>query len=359
MRKNKKRIGLITSGGDCAGLNAAIYGVVQAASGREGWDVIGVRYGTRGLYETPFDIIELTPDTLPQGMLHEGSTMLGSTNSLSYPLVANRKVEHESETVAALHALKLDALICVGGDGTIRIIQRICKLAGLPLVAIPKTIDNDVNGTEHALGFNSAVAVATEAIQRLRPTARGHQRVIVLEVMGRDAGHLALASGIAGGADAILLPEIPWSLDKLAAHIEGLWSKGQRHAIIVASEAIHKADGNKVHKTGGAQRKRYGGVSEHVAEDIEKATGRETRSMVLGHVQRGCEPTWTDRVLGQVLGVHAVDLLVQNRFDRLVLWQDDMVVDIAIEKAASGFRSLDINSPLLHTARRLGICLGD
>jgi 6-phosphofructokinase 1 len=227
------------------------------------------------------------------------------------------------------------------------------------LVGIPKTIDNDVGATESAVGYNTAVAVATEALDRLQPTAASHDRVMILEVMGRDAGHIALAAGIAGGADVILIPEIPYRIERVAAHINKVRQGGRNFALVVCAESIKNEEGHAVvqkHAAGGAT---YGGVGHVLGAAISNLTGAETRVTVLGHVQRGGQPTSFDRLLASAFGVHAVDLVAAGKFDRMVAWQNRCVVDVPLEEAIAKNQTVDPDGALVRTARGLDICLGD
>ncbi len=359
---SKKRLGLLTAGGDCAGLNAAIRGVVLHATQTYGWEIVGIRYGQRGLLEDPPLITPLTAKDVDAPVLREASTLLGTTNTanpLNYLMPDGSRRDRSAEVVKALQDMKLDGLICIGGDGTIKSIEQIGRMGNIPLIGIPKTIDNDVTGTEMALGFHSAVSVASEALDRLYPTAKGHERIMILEVMGRDAGHLALATGLAGGADIILIPEIPWHLDSLVKKLHDLQRAGKNYATIVVSEAICTAEGEVIQKNTGSMKLRYGGVSDYLADKLSEATGFEVRTTVLGYTPRGCAPTWTDRLIGQALGVHAIDLAAQNKFGRLVVWNNDRASDMPIEDSTASYRNVDTASQLVHMARSLGICLGD
>lgn len=361
-----KRIGLLTSGGDCAGLNAVIRAVVLRAVETYGWRVIGIREGTQGLLASPADAMELdldseTIDVTSGNVLRMGGTVLGTTNRgdpFAYPMQDGSRKDRSHELIANYHRLKLDALIGIGGDGSIAILRRLAQQGDIKLVAIPKTIDNDVNQTEASIGFSTAVDVATEALDRLQPTAASHSRVMILEVMGRDAGHIALAAGIAGGADVVLIPEIPWRLGKIQARIEQIKARGRNFALIVVAEAVKTETGEAatMNLAGGV---RYGGIGQHLSHVIEKATGAETRVTVLGHVQRGGQPSARDRLLASAFGVHAVDLIAAGKFDRMVAWWNREITDVPLESAIKVPHTVDPDSPMVHTARGLGICFGD
>ena len=246
-----------------------------------------------------------------------------------------------------------------GVKDSFAILRRLAQQGRIPLVGVPKTIDNDIGLTETSVGFDTAVSVATEALDRLQPTAASHARVMVLEVMGRDAGHIALHAGIAGGADVILLPEIPYTLAKVAQKIEALRRQGRNSALVVVSEAVRTVEGKilKVEHRGGARR--LGGIGQYLANLIAEATNAETRVTVLGHVQRGSPPSAQDRLIGTAFGVHAVDLIAEHKFDRMVAWQNRRVIDVPLADAIARYQAVDINSGLVRTARALGICLGD
>jgi 6-phosphofructokinase 1 len=267
--------------------------------------------------------------------------------------------DRSGEVIDGLRALGIEALIGVGGDGSFAILRRLAQQGGIDLVGIPKTIDNDVGATEFSVGFNTAVMVATEALDRLQPTAASHDRVMILEVMGRDAGHIALATGIAGGADVILIPEIPYDFEIVATHIERLRRAGHNFALVVVAEAVKTDRGQHVqrrHASGGTT---YGGIGHELGEALTQRTGAETRVTVLGHAQRGAQPTWGDRLIASAFGVHAVDLIAAGRFDRMVAWQNRQVVDVALEDAIATPQQVELDGALVRTARGLGICLGD
>ena len=227
------------------------------------------------------------------------------------------------------------------------------------MVGVPKTIDNDIGETETSVGFDTAVAVATEALDRLQPTAASHDRVMVLEVMGRDAGHIALSAGIAGGVDVILIPEITYSLENIATKIREVMNSGRNFALVIVSEAVKTEDGSKfmVEYTGGE--KRYGGIGNYIGAKIAEMTGSETRVTNLGHVQRGSQPSYNDRLLASAFGVKAIDLIAQGKFDRMVAWKNREVVDVPIKDAIAAYQEVDVDGTLVHTAKALGISFGD
>lgn len=357
-----KRIGLLTSGGDCAGLNAVLRAVVHRAVGGYGWTVIGIEQGTRGLLQRPVLSRELGLDVFDGTLMRQGGTVLGTSNKgdpFAYPMADGSQKDRSGEVIEGFRMLGLDALIAVGGDGSQAILRKLAQQGAFGLVTIPKTIDNDVAETEFAVGYDTAVQVATEALDRLQPTAASHSRIMVLEVMGRDAGHIALVSGIAGGADVILIPEIPWKMVHVARHIERVRERGRNFALAVVSEAIPTETGEKVMTAAPGERKRYGGVGHYFGERLAAATGAEVRVTVLGHIQRGGAPNARDRLIASAFGVHAVDLVAEGRFDRMVAWNARQVIDVPIEQAIARSRRVEPDGPMVRTARGLGICLGD
>lgn len=355
------RVGLLTSGGDCAGLNAVIRAVTLRAVLGHGFEVWGIREATHGLLKRPVAAERLTPDSV-KGILHLGGTILGTTNRgnpFAYPAPDGSTVDRSDEIVAGYHELGLDALIGVGGDGSLAILRKLARKGGWNLVGIPKTIDNDLGHTERSVGFSTAVDIATEAVDRLHVTAASHNRVMVLEVMGRDAGHIALHAGIAGGADVILIPEIAYDIEKVCAKIEARRASGRNFSLVVVAESVRAGDGEAQIWTDAHGQSRYGGIGRVIAEEIARRTGAETRVTVLGHVQRGGSPAALDRVLASAFGVAAVDLVAQGRFDRVVGWQNRRVVDLPLAEACAAFKAVDPHDPLVWTARGLGIAFGD
>lgn len=358
---SKKKIAILTSGGDCSGLNAAIRAVVCSAD-KLGWEVYGIREGTHGLISDPMKVEKLDVSDFDGTVMRMGGTVLGTTNKgnpFNFPQNDGSSVDLSEKIIAGFKSLGVDGIIGIGGDGSFSILNRLAKQGGLNIIGIPKTIDNDVGETEMSIGFDTAVSVATEALDRLQPTAASHARVMVLEVMGRDAGHLALNTGIAGGADVILIPEIPYSMDVVAEKIKAVRQSGRNFALVVVSEAVKTIEGGNLKVEYADGQKRFGGVGQYVGHLISEKTGAETRVTVLGHVQRGGQPTATDRIIASAFGVHAVELIRQEKFGRMVGWSKRGVVDVPIEQAIESYRAVDLEDPLVHTARSLGICLGD
>lgn len=355
------RIGILTSGGDCAGLNAAIRAVAHRGASL-GFEVLGIANGTAGLFERPALVRPLTPAQCDPSLLRLGGTILGTTNKgnpFAFPMPDGSKKDRSAEIIEAIHDLGLTGLIGIGGDGSLAILRRLAMEGGFGLVGIPKTIDNDVGATEACLGFETAVSVAMEALDRLQPTAASHARVMVLEVMGRDAGHIALAAGIAGGADVILLPEIPYDIAKVCAHVETVRESGRNFALVIVSEAVRMEGGSASVVQYSHGQERFGGIGAYIADQIARDTGAETRVTVLGHVQRGGSPVAQDRILASAFGVHAVDLLAQGQTDRMVAWRNREVTSVPLADAIATYRTVEVSGALVRTARALGVCLGD
>ncbi len=356
----KKRIGILTSGGDCAGLNAVIRSVTRCAVNVYGWEVLGICKATHGLMSRPPQAIALDVDRVDP-LLTMGGTILGTTNKgdpFAFPMSDGTLCDRSSEIIEGYQQLGLDALIGIGGDGSLAILRKLAQQGGINLVGIPKTIDNDVGITERSIGFDTAVNIATEAIDRLHFTAASHSRVMILEVMGRDAGHIALNAGIAGGANIILIPEIPYKLDNICQHIKKRQARGQNYSIVVVSEAVCTESGDLIQK-GHFADCRLGGIGQYLAEQITKGSDAETRVTVLGHTQRGGISSPLDRILASAFGVVAVELIAQEKYDRMVTWQNRQVISVPIAEAIENYRVVNPEDTLVKTARGLGICFGD
>ncbi|AFZ14435.1 6-phosphofructokinase [Crinalium epipsammum PCC 9333] len=356
-----KRIGILTSGGDCAGLNPVIRAVVHRAIGTYGWEVLGICRSTLGLMTNPPDVTKLEIDRV-DSLLTMGGTVLGTTNKgdpFAFPMADGSLCDRSHEIIDNYHKLGLDALIGIGGDGSLAILRKIAQQGGINLVGIPKTIDNDVGSTEISIGFDTAVNIATEALDRLHFTAASHSRVMILEVMGRDAGHIALNAGIAGGADVILIPEIPYTLEKVCRKIKERQVQGKNFSIVIVSEAVCTEAGDLIKKMDRFGECRLGGIGQYLAEEIAGASGAETRVTVLGHIQRGGIPSPQDRLIAAAFGVEAVDLIAAGKYDHVVTWQNRQVGCVPITEAIGQYRAVDPQDTLVKTARGLGICLGD
>jgi ATP-dependent phosphofructokinase / diphosphate-dependent phosphofructokinase len=325
------RIGILTGGGDCPGLNAVIRAVARRSLDR-GVEVVGVREGWRGLVNGVFQPLG---NREISGILPRGGTILGTTRTNPFKLEGG--VDRVLETS---RAQGLDALVAIGGEDTLGVASRLHGEHGYPVVGVPKTIDNDLSGTDYTFGFDTAVWIATEAIDRLHTTAESHNRVMVVEVMGRHTGWIAVMSGIAGGADMILIPEEPLTVEQACAELQHRHERGKDFSIVVVSEGYELTyeSGEKRAVTQAAEEDQFGhvrlgGVGEALAADIEERTGYETRVTVLGHVQRGGTPTPRDRVLATRLGLKAADLVHEGRFGRMAALHGDEIDDVALEEA--------------------------
>lgn len=358
-----KCIGILTSGGDCPGLNAAIRGVAKAALA-QGTKVIGVQDGFRGLVENRMMTLE---DKDVSGILTHGGTFLGSARDKPHKMNMGGKIMDMTE-VAVANAKKnhIDCLVCLGGNGTQKNAMRLHK-AGLDVLTLPKTIDNDVAKTDITFGFDSSMAIATEAIDRLHTTASSHHRAIVCEIMGHNAGWLALGAGIAGGADVILLPEIPYDLDVIVEHLMARRSHHKRFSIIAVAEgAISKKEAGSGKKKKSPVKKEKDGtvlieepVASRIAREIQQAAGIEVRCTSLGHVQRGGTPTATDRLLCTRLGTKAGQLLADGIYNVMVGVKGDRCVAVPLAEVAGQTKTVPLDHPWLKTASLVDTCLGD
>ena len=357
-----KRIGILTSGGDCGGLNAAVRSIFYRAKEKYNLDVYGILEGTVGLMERPPRYIKLDYGTFSGNLIRQGGTFLGTTNKgnpFKYPMSDGTFKDRTAEIVGGYHEMGLDGLIVIGGDGSMKIIKEIADKGNLNIVAIPKTIDNDVGATESSIGFHTAVDVATNALDNLQFTAASHSRTMILEVMGRDAGHIALNAGIAGGADVILIPEINYTIDGIIKKLKQLNSYGIKHSLIVVAEAVKQENGKNSTVKFADGETRLGGIGSYVASKIMNKTNIECRVTTLGHVQRGAPPSTQDRILASAFGVYAVDLLAQKKFDRMVAWNDRKVVDFPIQMGIETYKEVELDDSLVKTALALGIYIGD
>lgn len=358
------RIGILTGGGDAPGLNAAIRAAVKAAINVYGCEVYGVRDGFEGFLSadgiTPLESRDV------RGILPRGGTILGAANR-GNPFA--REVERDGEQVVEdasdqvierLAALGIEALIVIGGDGTLGIARDLHE-KGVPVVGVPKTIDNDVGGTEVTFGFDTAVATATGAIDRLHTTAEAHHRIMVLELMGRNAGFIALHAGLAGGADVILIPEIPFHFEAVCQKIQDRMARGSKFSIVAVSEGAQPVGGSQVFRRAqdGAFVARLGGIGQVVGRFVENACNAEARVTVLGHLQRGGQPSAFDRWLATRYGAAAVRLAAQGSFGHMVALKGGEVVDVALEDALAVPRRVRLDGDAVRTTRDLGISLGE
>lgn len=335
------RIGILTSGGDCPGINATIRGVCKTAMNHYGMEVFGIHSGFRGLVDD--DVIPLTEGSLT-GLLNMGGTILGTSREKPFKRKTNTLTEDKpAMMLKTIEKHRLDCIVCIGGNGTQKTAAKLAD-TGVNVVSIPKTIDNDVWGTDVSFGFDSAVSIATDAIDRLHSTASAHQRVMVIEVMGHKAGWIALYSGMAGGGDIILLPEIPFDIHNIGDTIINRLKKGKPYSIVVVAEGIPTVNGKK--------------AAQYIAEEIEYETGFETRETVLGYIQRGGSPTAFDRNLATRMGGHATELIAGGQFGRMVSLCGSEITSVPLGEVAGKLKLVTEDNDLVVQGRRMGICFG-
>ncbi len=359
-----RRIAINTGGGDAPGLNAVIRAATLAAL-HNGWEVLGIRRGYTGLLEGEVDgepgVVPLTPQAV-RGITHLGGTILGTTTrgnpfglEVRQPDGTWGTVDRSDEILRRFEELEIDALIAIGGDGSLRIANALSK-RGLPVVGVPKTIDNDLQATDVTFGFYTAVEVATDALGRLHSTAESHQRVMVVEVMGRDTGWIALHAGLAATADVILIPEIPFSIRSIADKVRQRDASGRRFSIVVVAEGAKPRGGEPSYadETG-----RYGGLADRLASQIQEATGKEARTLVLGHIQRGGSPIAYDRILAIRFGAAAIRAVEAGDLGCMVALQGNVIRAVPLEQAVHDIKRVPVDHDMLNTARAQGISLGD
>ncbi len=360
-----KKIVISTGGGDAPGLNAVIYAVVHTCY-KKGWEVFGSRNGYEGFLDVD-EMVRLYPRDV-EGIYSAGGTILGSTNK-GNPFACPVKnlageiqiVDLSDKIMRNFNRMGFDCHIAVGGDGSLEIAHKFAE-KGMPVVGVPKTIDNDLKITDRTFGFDTAVSTATEALDKLHSTAKSHRRVMVVEVMGRESGWIALYSGISGGADVILLPEIPFDIEAVCEKIADNELRDKQYSIVVAAEGATTVDGLRFNKGKGELGRAemvLGGVGEWVASEIRKRTEKDTRALVLGHLQRGGSPTTFDRLLALRFGAAAVRLVEEKMFDHMIALVDSKMEAVPIAEAIKGRKKVDLESDKVTTARGIGICLGD
>ncbi len=364
MSSGIRRIALNTGGGDAPGLNAVIRAVVLAAKG-QGWDVVGIPKGYSGLLGEP-RLIPLDQDSV-RGITHLGGTILGTINKghpFEYPVKMPdgtvKLVDRSDEVVENFRKAEIDALVAIGGDGSLGLAHRFAQ-KGIKVVGVPKTIDNDLCGTVITFGFDTAVSVATDALDRLHSTAEAHERVMVVEVMGRHAGWIALNSGVASTADAILIPEIPYDINKVCDKIMRREHMGRTFSIVVVAEGAAPLGGEltvRGPKEAGREI-RLGGVGEQVCQQIQEITGKESRAVVLGHLQRGGRPSSFDRLIALRFGAAAVRVLAEGKSDVMIALDPPTVRCIPLTDAISRTKTVPLDCDTVRTAREMGICFGD
>ncbi|MFC1912201.1 6-phosphofructokinase [Chloroflexota bacterium] len=360
----KGRIAILTGGGDCPGINAVIRAIAKKAILERGIEVIGIQDGYDGVIRNRFRSLHYNDVS---GILTLGGTILGTSNTANPYRNAVRKgakLEFEDvsrSSIANIQRLDIDCLVCIGGDGTLSIAHRLFK-DGVPLVGVPKTIDNDLRGTDITFGFDSAVNIVTEGIDRLHTTAESHHRVMIVEVMGRNAGWIALHAGVAGGGDIILIPEIPYDIDIISEKFEERNRRGKRFSIVVVAEGARPKGGDVVVQRvvkESTDPVRLGGIGFVLGSQIEKVTGIETRTVVMGHLQRGGTPTPFDRILATKLGTKTVDMIEMKAFGCMAGFKDNSLIEVPLEEVDKGPRTILPDDSLIRSARSLSTCFGD
>jgi len=362
--EKKRRIAILTGGGDCPGMNAIVRAVAKKAILDLGYEVVGIEDGYEGLIQDRHHILEYGDMS---GIITLGGTILGTSNTAN-PYANPTKTDGGFEfkdvsksAIANISKMNVDCLVCVGGDGTLGAADRLYR-DGVPVVGIPKTIDNDLFGTDVSVGFDTAVSVAAEGIDRVHTTAESHHRAMLIEVMGRNAGWLALYSGIAGGGDIIVIPEMPYDAEVIAEVVRRRSGSGKRFTIVVIAEGAKPVGGEAVVRQivkDGSEPIRLGGVSFALASKLEDMTGIETRALVMGHLLRGGSPTAADRVLATRLGTRAVELVADRHFGHMVGLRGDSIVEEPLEEVARGQRKVPVDHPLVQSARSLGTSFGE
>ena len=362
--KRKTRVGILTGGGDCPGLNAVIRAVAKKLILENNSEIIGIKDGYDGLYRNSSKKLDYGDVS---GILTLGGTLLGTSN-IANPYRQAVKIRGKTQikdvskqVLRNIKRMKLDCLVCIGGDGTLAIAAHLFK-DGIPVVGIPKTIDNDIRGTDVTFGFDTAVSIATEGIDRIHTTAQAHHRVMIVEVMGRSAGWIALHAGVAGGGDIILIPEIPFEIQKIAAVVKQRNKHGSRFSIIVVAEGAKQMGGKVVIKrmvNESTIAERLGGISMVLGKQLEEITALETRSVVMGHLLRGGSPTATDRVLATQLGTAAADFVMQNKFGIMAGVKGCSITAVPLKEVAKGSKLIKANNKLVSAARSVGTSFGD
>lgn len=366
MEKPKKVL-ILTGGGDCPGLNAVIRGIAKRARKEKDWEVYGSIEAFNGVFNEPQEIIKLTRNRTA-GIHIKGGTILKTTNKsnpINFPVVqpdgTTKFIDRSDELVKKLKALKIDAVINIGGDGS----QKISKVLydkGIPIIGVPKTIDNDLSATDVTFGFQTAVQIATDSFDKLVTTAESHHRVMIMEVMGRDAGWIGLHTAIAGGAEICLIPEIPYDIKKLVRRIEARYKKSRGFVNIVVAEGAKAKEGTITAGKGdaGSEHVRLGGVAFQLSKQLKDAGCKaEIRETVLGHVQRGGSPVAYDRVLATLFGVRAFELVLEKRFGRMVAFRNNTITDVTLTEAVKDYNFVKKDSYLVKAAKGLGITFGD
>lgn len=358
------RIAILTGGGDCPGINAVIRAVVKKALLEENAEVIGIEDGYHGMVENRYRVLQYDDVS---GILTQGGTILGTSkiaNPYRYPIKKGDQLEFKDLSEVAIKNLKdldIKALICIGGDGTLGIAYKLFR-DGIPVIGVPKTIDNDLRGTEITFGFDSALSIATEGIDRIHTTAQSHHRVMIVEVMGHRAGWIALYSGIAGGGDILLIPEIPYEIEVVSEKVKERNKKGKRFSILVVAEGAKPKGGEIIIQRivkESSDPLRLGGIGFVLGRQIEELTGLETRTVVMGHLLRGGTPTAFDRVLATRLGARSMEMVREKKFGYMVGVKGEGLIDVPLKEVAKGPRKIPLNHPLLKVARSVGTSFGN
>lgn len=364
-----KRVMVLTGGGDCPGLNAVIRAVVKRASQEKNWEVVGSIESFDGVLREPTEIVVLDNEKV-SGIHFRGGTILKTTTKggpYEWPIKNNdgtwEYVDRSDEMIRKLKYLGIDAVINIGGDGSQKISQRLYE-QGLNIIGVPKTIDNDLSATDYTFGFRTAVQVATESLDKLVTTAESHNRVLIMEVMGRDAGWIALQSAVAGGSEVCLIPEIPYDIDKVIEAVEARFDKDRGFANIVIAEGAKPKGGEATYRDHkeevGYRNKRYGGVAYKLMEDMkERGMDHDMRVTVLGHLQRGGVPIAFDRILATMFGNKAFEMVLEGKFGEMVSYKNNTITSVPLIDAVEQYNYIKQDAYLLETARGIGICLGD
>lgn len=358
MQGSVKKVAVTTGGGDCPGLNAVIRALTLTGSLRYGWEFVGIEEGYEGIIK--YDRVVPLPVERVEKILAQGGTILGTTNRGNPFKYKNESGESNLAdlVVRRLRQHGVDALVAIGGDGTQSIAYGLYE-KGLPVVGVPKTIDNDLQATDFTFGFDTAVSIITEALDRLQTTAESHQRIMVVEVMGRHAGWLGLYGGLAGGADVILIPEIPFDIGKVCEKIKEIEGAGKKYSIVVVSEGATPVGGKQVVQSRPGENVRLGGIGHMVGEQLALYTGKETRVTVLGHLQRGGSPTAHDRVLSIRYGVEAAQMIARKEFGRMVCLKGSKLETVALKEVAERMKFVDPQGEMVRVAKSLGVSFGD
>jgi len=363
-KSKKRRIAILTGGGDCPGINAVIRAITKKAILEYNMEVIGIEDGYEGLIYNKYRLLSYDDVS---GILTLGGTILGTTNKANpfhYSVENGSQLKYKDlsgKVLKNIEKLGIECLVCIGGDGTLWISHRFYQ-EGVPVIGVPKTIDNDIRGTDITFGFNTAVSIATEGIDRIHTTAQSHHRIMLIEVMGRKAGWIALHSGIGGGGDVILIPEIPYQIDKIVDFINKRRATGRHFSIIVIAEGSKPEGGEEVVKRvvkESAEQIRLGGISFVLGKQLEKMIESESRSVIMGHLQRGGTPTPFDRVLATRLGSKAVDLVVHKHYGKMVSVKGNYLKDYPLEEVAAGPRLVPTDHELIKAGREIGVCFGN